>query len=135
MATEAPTTATSRPLSPHLQIYRMPLTAGLMSISHRITGVALTIGTLLLSWWVIAGGSGPEAYEAATGFIGSFIGQLMLIGWAAALYYHLFNGIRHLGWDVGYGYDLETATKSGHVVLVATAVATGLSFVVAWIIW
>ncbi len=85
----------NRPLSPHLQVYRPQLTS-VLSILHRITGVALAIGTLLLVWWLIAAAAGPGAYDAAQGFIGSILGRLLLLGWTFALFYHLANGIRHL---------------------------------------
>ncbi len=102
----------------------------MMSIFHRLTGVALAVGTLLLVWWLAAAAAGPEAFDAAQGFIGSLIGYLLLLGWSAALFYHLANGIRHLFWDAGYGFELEEAYLSGWAVLIATA---GLT-VVAWII-
>lgn len=122
-------TSRNRPLSPHLQIYKLPLLA-LMSISHRITGVALAVGTLLLAYWLGSAAYGPEAYNNAQSFIGSPIGYLLLFGWTVALFYHLCNGIRHLLWDAGWGFELKQAFQSGYVVLGATAVLT----VVTWII-
>ena len=119
----------NRPLSPHLQVYRWQLTS-VLSITHRLTGIALSIGTLLLVWWLIAAASGPEAFAAAQGFIGSPIGYLLLFGWSAALFYHLANGIRHLFWDAGYGFELENAYRSGWIV-VAMSVAFTL---VAWVV-
>jgi len=110
-----------RPLSPHLQVYRPQLTS-VLSILHRITGVALAVGTLLLVWWLAAAATGPEAFATAQAFIGHVIGRLLLFGWTFALFYHLLNGIRHLFWDAGHGYELTTAYRSGWaVVLVATA--------------
>jgi succinate dehydrogenase / fumarate reductase cytochrome b subunit len=117
-----------RPLSPHLQVYRPQLTSTL-SIFHRITGVFLTLGTLLLTWWLVAAASGAEAFAAAQWFIGSWIGYLLLLGWSVALFYHLCNGIRHLFWDAGYGFELVNVYRSGWAVLIGTAVLT----VVAWI--
>ncbi|HMA14310.1 MAG: succinate dehydrogenase, cytochrome b556 subunit [Bacteroidota bacterium] len=117
-----------RPLSPHLQVYRPQITSTL-SILHRLTGIALAAGTLLLTWWLAALASGPEAFAAAQDFIGSLIGRLMLFGWSFALFYHLCNGIRHLAWDAGYGYEIDTATRTGWLV-VAGAVALTL---VAWV--
>ena len=117
-----------RPLSPHLQVYRPQITSTL-SILHRLTGIALAAGTLLLTWWLAALASGPEAFAAAQDFIGSLIGRLMLFGWSFALFYHLCNGIRHLAWDAGYGYEINTATRTGWLV-VAGAVALTL---VAWV--
>ena len=118
---------TSRPLSPHLQIYRPQLTS-VLSILHRITGGALVIGTLLLVYWLTAAASGPDAYATAQDWIGSWIGVLALLGWTWALFYHLCNGIRHLVWDAGYGFELGTVTVSAWVTL---AVSGGLT-IIAW---
>ena len=123
--------AGNRPLSPHLQVYRPQLTS-MLSILHRITGVALAVGTLLLVDWLAAAAGGPESYAAAQGFIGSFFGQLLLFGWTVALFYHLANGIRHLFWDAGYGFELPTVYRSGLAVLVATAVLTIVSWIAAY---
>jgi succinate dehydrogenase / fumarate reductase, cytochrome b subunit len=119
-----------RPLSPHLQIYSQGLT-GTMSISHRITGIGLAVGTLLLVCWLIAAASGPQAFASLQNFMGSWIGLLLLFGWSASLFYHLANGIRHLFWDVGLGFDLKTAYASGWAVLAATAVLTLIAWGVA----
>ena len=120
--------AENRPLSPHLQVYRPQLTS-VLSILHRITGVALTLGTLLLVYWLVALASGPQAYAAAESFIGSFIGRLLLFGWTVALFYHLCNGIRHLFWDAGKGFELVAVVRSGWAVIVAASVLT----LVAWV--
>jgi succinate dehydrogenase / fumarate reductase cytochrome b subunit len=117
-----------RPLSPHLQIYRPQLTS-ILSITHRAAGVALAVGTLLLVYWVVAAAAGPEAYATARSFIGSWFGLLILFGWSVALFFHLCNGIRHLAWDAGYGYDLKVAYASGYAVLAGTAVLTVLAWV------
>jgi succinate dehydrogenase / fumarate reductase cytochrome b subunit len=117
-----------RPLSPHLQVYRWQLTS-VMSILHRVTGVALAVGTLLLAYWLIAAAAGPDAFATAQGFIGSILGRVLLFGWTVALFYHLCNGIRHLFWDAGRGFELRTAYASGWAVVV---VAAALS-VIAWI--
>ena len=87
-----------RPLSPHLQVYRFQITMSL-SILHRITGVGLAVGTLLLLWWLIAVAAGPEAYGLVLGFVYSWIGRLLLFGWTVALFYHLCNGVRHMLWE------------------------------------
>ena len=125
--------AGNRPLSPHLQVYRPQLTS-MLSILHRITGVALAVGTLLLVYWLAAAAGGPESYAAAQGFIGSFFGQLLLFGWTVALFYHLANGIRHLFWDAGYGFELPTVQRSGLAVLAATAVLTVVSWIAAYVV-
>ncbi len=119
--------ARQRPLSPHLGIYRWQWTM-VLSILHRLTGVALAVGTLLLVYWLWAAASGPQAYFRANELIGGWFGRLLLFGWTAALFYHLFNGIRHLLWDAGKGFELRTAWASGILVAVATAAAT----IVAW---
>ena len=118
-----------RPLSPHLQIYRWQFTMTL-SILHRITGVGLGIGSLLLVYWLTAAASGPAAFASAQAFIGSWFGILILFGFSVALFYHLSNGIRHLFWDAGRGFELKTAYASALAVLAATAVLT----VLAWVI-
>ena len=117
-----------RPLSPHLQIYRWQLTS-VLSVLHRATGVALSAGTILLVWWLVAAASGPEAYEGVQDFLGSWIGLLLLFGWTVSLFYHLCNGIRHLVWDAGHALDLESTYVGGWIVVGATATLT----LVAWI--
>lgn len=92
-----------RPLSPHLQTYRWTLTMAL-SIAHRVTGVALYAGTLLLVWWLIAASSGPSAYSYVLTFSTSFLGRLVVFGFTWALFHHALSGVRHLVWDLGYGF-------------------------------
>lgn len=94
----------SRPLSPHIQVYRLMLTY-VMSGVHRITGAALYFGLLLMAWWLIAAASGPNAYGYFEWFMGSLIGRLILLGYTWALLHHLLGGIRHLIWDLGYGFE------------------------------
>ena len=118
-----------RPLSPHLQVYRPQITS-VLSILHRITGVALGVGTLMLIYWLVAAAQGPEAYAVAQDWIGSWIGRLLLFGWTLAFFYHLANGIRHLAWDAGWGFDLDSVQKSG----IATVAAAGGLTILAWIL-
>ncbi len=118
----------NRPLSPHLQVYRLPLAAKL-SISHRFTGIALTVGTLLLAYWLAAAAYGPDAYARAQAFIGSWFGILLLLGWSFSLFFHLANGIRHLVWDAGFGFEKEQYRQSNLIVVGAAGVLT----LVAWI--
>jgi succinate dehydrogenase / fumarate reductase cytochrome b subunit len=118
----------SRPLSPHLQIYKPQLTS-VLSFSHRITGVALSVGTLLLVAWIAATAKGPDTFAIVAGFMGSPLGLLLLFGWSVALFYHLANGIRHLFWDAGYGFEIETAYRSGWIVLGATIALTMLAWI------
>jgi succinate dehydrogenase / fumarate reductase cytochrome b subunit len=114
-----------RPLSPHLQIYQPQLTS-LMSISHRLSGVFLSLGTVVLACWLIAAASGAESYQQAQDLLGSFLGLLLLFGWSFALFYHLCNGIRHLFWDIGLGMDIKMVYLSGKLVLLASFVLTAL---------
>jgi len=120
----------SRPLSPHLQVYRLPLTA-LLSITHRITGVGLTVGTLLLSYWLTSAAYGPDAYANATAFIGSWFGYLCLLGFSVCLFYHLCNGIRHLFWDAGKYFEIPETARINWVVIIATVVLTAVAWFVA----
>ena len=92
----------SRPLSPHLSIYRWPLTMA-MSILHRITGVGLYIGTALLAWWLLAASAGGPAFDFVNGLFGSWLGLLILFGYTWALLHHMLGGLRHFIWDFGYG--------------------------------
>jgi succinate dehydrogenase / fumarate reductase cytochrome b subunit len=132
MASEtSPATKRARPLSPHLQIYKPQITS-VMSITHRATGIALAAGTLLLTAWIVSVALGPEAHAGVAAFAGSWFGRLLLLGWSAALFYHLLNGIRHLVWDAGYGFDLARMQSSGYGVLIGTAVLTALAAVLGF---
>jgi succinate dehydrogenase / fumarate reductase cytochrome b subunit len=122
---------TERPLSPHLQIYRPQITS-VLSILHRITGVALTLGTLVLTWWLVSAAYGPEAFANAQAFVGSWFGQLVLWGFTFALFYHLGNGIRHLAWDFGLGFELSQLRASGIVMLAFAFAGTLLTLIVAY---
>lgn len=117
-----------RPLSPHLQVYRPQITS-ILSILHRATGVALAAGTLLLAWWLVAAASSDGAYAAVSATLRHPIGLLVLFGWTASLWYHFCNGIRHLAWDAGHGFDLPTTHRSGWAVLAASATLTLLTWV------
>jgi len=105
-----------RPLSPHLQVYDLPMTAK-MSISHRITGVLLTVGLVLLAIWVIAAGMGEGAYNTLMTLISNPITKFVFLGWAFVLFYHMGNGFRHLFWDMGIGINEKSAVKTGTLVL------------------
>ena len=117
----------NRPLSPHLQVYSPQLTS-VLSILHRLTGIALAAGTLLLVCWLYAAASGAAAYADLQSFNGSIFGRLLLLGWTFALFYHLCNGMRHLAWDTGWGFDLPTAYTTGRIVVGASIVLT----IAAW---
>lgn len=120
----------NRPLSPHLQIYRPQITS-VMSIFHRITGAGLLLGGILVVWWLMAAATGPDYFALVDGLLTSWIGNLVLMGLSWALCYHLLNGIRHLAWDMGYGYELDTVDKSGIAVAAGSAVLTVLLWIVA----
>ena len=115
--------ARPRPLSPHLQIYRLPLPA-LLSISHRATGVLLAAGSLVLVYWLAAIASGPDAFAKAQALLGSLPGRAFLLVVTFSLFYHLGNGIRHLFWDAGLGFELRTAHASGVLIIIAAVVLT-----------
>ncbi|MGH6939941.1 succinate dehydrogenase, cytochrome b556 subunit [Hypericibacter sp.] len=121
----------NRPLSPHLQIYRWQISS-VLSILHRITGIALAVGSLLLVYWIIAAAVGPEAFAQAQNLIGSILGRLLLFGWTYALFFHLVNGIRHLFWDMGWGFELKTVSITGWTAVIAalllTLIAWGLGY-------
>jgi len=112
-----------RPLSPHLQVYRPQLTS-ILSIIHRGTGVALAIGAFGVAWWLhrLAGDGGR--YDTFMALLNAPIGQLGLLGFSFALIYHLLNGIRHLGWDIGWGLDLKRTYMTGWAVVVLALVGT-----------
>jgi succinate dehydrogenase / fumarate reductase, cytochrome b subunit len=120
-----------RPLSPHLQTYRWTLTM-ILSIVHRATGVALYFGTLLLAWWLIAAASGPSAYSYVQGFIGSFLGRLIIFGYTWALLHHLLSGIRHFVWDLGYGFKPNEREALTWGALIGGIFLTVLVWIVAY---
>jgi succinate dehydrogenase / fumarate reductase cytochrome b subunit len=113
----------ARPLSPHLGIYRWPVTMA-TSIIHRMTGVALAGGTLLIAWWLLAVASGPETYNFFNSTMATPLGQVVLFGFAWSLAYHFFNGIRHLAWDFGYGFAVPTASTTGVTVFALSLILT-----------
>lgn len=119
-----------RPLSPHLSIYRWPVTMA-SSILHRATGVAMSVGFVLFVFWLADTATGAEAYAMFSGAMGSTIGRILLIGWSWAFFYHLSNGIRHLVWDTGRGLEKEQATASAWIVIVGSVVLTVIFWVVA----
>ena len=117
-----------RPLSPHLQVYRPQLTS-VMSILHRITGAALSIGQFIVIWWLVALAAGPQAYATFQAFAGHPVGIGLLLCWSAALFYHLCNGVRHLLWDMGYCLTLKGAYRAGYVVLIVAALLTAATWI------
>ena len=118
-----------RPLSPDLPIYRPQLTS-VLSITHRVTGVGLSVGSPLLVIWLMMAAAGPQSYGGLHEFLASWFGLVLLLGWTFSLFFHLCNGIRHLFWDAGYGFELAAIYASGWTVV---ALSAGLT-VAAWII-
>ncbi len=118
-----------RPTSPHLQIYKKQLTSA-TSIFHRFTGIGLAIGTLVLVYWLIAAAMGSTAFDTAEALVGSVIGRTLLFLWSLAFFYHLLNGIRHLAWDAGYGFELPAAYRNGYIVIIGSVVLT----LAAWVL-
>ncbi len=119
-----------RPLSPHLSAYRWRITS-LLSIFHRASGVFLSLSGFVLVGWLLALAEGPDAYAAYTALLSSLPGQIVLFAITAAAFYHLLNGIRHLFWDAGIGFELEQAKKSGWAVVIGAALLTAGFWVVA----
>ena len=118
-----------RPLSPHLGVYKFMYTMSL-SILHRITGVATTVGFLAFVWWLMALATGPDAYARAMACLGSPLAKLLLVGFTFSFVYHFCNGIRHLVWDTGRGLERAQARRSGILVIVAALV---LTLLVVWL--
>ncbi len=112
-----------RPLSPHLQIYKLELPMVLSGL-HRITGIALSVGSILLVAWVVSAAHSAEAFASMSRFLGGFIGQFVLFGWAFSLIYHSVNGVRHLIWDTGRLLEINEIHASGKIVLALSIVLT-----------
>ncbi|SHL26634.1 succinate dehydrogenase, cytochrome b556 subunit [Roseibium suaedae] len=119
----------NRPLSPHLQIYKLILTM-VMSIVHRITGAALYFGTLLLAWWLIAAAAGPAYFDFVNGIFGSIIGRLILFGYTWALVHHMLGGLRHFIWDMGAGFGREAREWLARATIIGSVSLT----LILWII-
>ena len=120
-----------RPLSPHLQIYKPQITS-VLSILHRITGVALFLGALLVSVWLIAASIDNEAFLIAQTVASSLLGQIFLFGMTLALFYHFSNGIRHLFWDFGKGFEMKHVRVSGYFVIVITFIMSLATWLFAY---
>lgn len=112
-----------RPLSPHLQIYRPQITS-VLSFLHRLTGLALSVGAVVLAYWLIALAGGPASYQNAQWLFASVWFQLLAAGWIFCFFYHLANGVRHLFWDAGLGFDHHQYRASGWTVVAVSSLAT-----------
>ncbi len=119
------TSTRRRPLSPFLTVYRWQYSMAL-SILHRVTGCALSVGLLLFVYWLVAAASGPSAYETARSIFAYPLMRVLLIGFSFAFFYHLLNGVRHLTWDTGHGLERKAARLSGWIVFLGAIATTAL---------
>lgn len=122
----------NRPLSPFMigPVYRPQITS-MVSIFHRVFGIGLTLAAVLVVWWLLALGAGPESFASVDGILTSWIGGFILICSLAAFWYHFCNGIRHLFWDAGYGFELPTVHKTGKAVIAGAGILTILTLILA----
>lgn len=120
-----------RPLSPHLQVYKLPLTAKL-SITHRITGAGLAVGTILVTAFLLSAAISEEAYDFAMSIATSPLGVAVLFFWSLALYFHMCNGIRHMIWDMGKNFSKVSAHKSNYFVILAALICTAVTWAIAY---
>jgi len=120
-----------RPLSPHLTIWRWQVTM-LASIMHRATGMALSLGAIVLAWWLISISNGPEGYDSFTAYAAMPLGMLVLFGFTWAFAFHFCNGIRHLAWDFGYGFEKHLASKTGFLVFALSFLIAFAAFALVW---
>lgn len=120
-----------RPLSPHLQIYK-PMLTMMMSIMHRVTGVALYFGSLLLAWVLIAAATGPDYFEYVRGLADTFLGRLIVFGYTWALFHHMLGGIRHFIWDTGRGFELNTVEWLARFTLIGGLVLAVITWVIGY---
>jgi succinate dehydrogenase cytochrome b subunit len=123
-----------RPLSPHLSIYRMPMTA-VMSFAHRVSGVALYVGVLLLAWFLIAASADASSFAVFSRFISSFIGQIILFLATWALFHHLVGGVRHITWDSGYGLDAPLRDQMAWATLIGGFALTVIVWIIGYAVW
>ena len=123
-----------RPLSPHLEIYQLSITM-VMSIVHRITGFGLYVGVLLLAWFLISASTDAQAFGAFTGFIQSFVGQVVLFGFTWSLFHHMLGGIRHFVWDAGYGMDAPVREQLAWGTLIGSVALTLVVWIVGYAVW
>ena len=120
-----------RPLSPHLQVYKPQLTS-ILSILHRGTGIVLSIGSIFLVTWILVLTLGESAYQIYSQLVNNWFGKLVIFGFTFGLFYHLSNGIRHLFWDAGYGYDLKDAYISGFAVIFSSISLTLITWLIVY---
>jgi succinate dehydrogenase / fumarate reductase cytochrome b subunit len=121
-----------RPLSPHFTVYHWPITMA-TSIAHRLTGIALSLGTVLLAWWLVAAAGGPESFQLFNDVALTLVGQIILFGLVWSLAYHLLAGLRHLAWDFGYGFELGTANRMSIVIIALSILLTLAAFAAVYL--
>lgn len=119
----------ARPLSPHLQIYKPQLTS-VLSILHRISGAYLSLCVLGIISWIYGISMGADSFYAITGFWNGFLGKLIVFSWVVSFAYHFSNGIRHLAWDIGWGFELTTAYRTGKLVMLLTIIFSALAAII-----
>ena len=120
----------ARPLSPHLQVYKPQLTS-ILSILHRLTGIALAVGAVAMTWWLWTAMTSEVAFGCLQKFRHSLVGQVLLFGWTFSFVYHFLNGIRHLKWDAGYGLNMKSVYLSGYIVAIGSAIITLMIWTIA----
>jgi succinate dehydrogenase / fumarate reductase cytochrome b subunit len=125
--------APARPLSPHISIYRWPITM-VASIVHRATGMALAVGTVFLAWWLLAAAQGPDAYAAFTMVAAHPVGQFILYGFVWSLAFHLLNGIRHLIWDLGFGFKVADAKLTALLTIIFSFLIAAAIIGIGWMV-
>lgn len=123
--------ASTRPLSPHMTIYRWPVTM-MTSITHRLTGVGLAVGAVILAWWLVSISNGPEGWESFHAVSDTPLGLLILFGLTWSLIYHFLNGVRHLAWDLGYGFDKRVSERNSVIIFALSIIAALAVFAAAW---
>ncbi|RCS22402.1 succinate dehydrogenase, cytochrome b556 subunit [Phyllobacterium salinisoli] len=128
-----PTATRQRPLSPHISVYKWPITMT-MSILHRVTGGALYFGTLLVALWLVAAATSEDTFNLVNAFFGSWFGRLVLFGYTWALLHHMLGGIRHLIWDTGAGLEKHTASKIAWVTVIASVTLTLLVWIAGYLL-
>ena len=123
--------AAARPLSPHLTIYRWPVTM-MTSIAHRVTGVGLSLGTVILAWWLVSISLVPQGWESFHALAQTPIGLLVLFGLTWSLVYHFLNGVRHLAWDLGYGFPKHAAERNSVIIIALSILGALAIFAAVW---
>ena len=131
MADNPQKTGRERPLSPHLTIWRWQVTM-LASIMHRATGMALSAGAIVLAWWLVSISNGPEGYDGFMVYAAMPLGVIVLFGFTWAFAFHFCNGVRHLAWDLGYGFNKHIAGQTGFLVFALSFIIAIAAFALVW---